>query len=147
MKRMISLVVALVVAPLQAADLKCPVSSCLKISSPFMQGDPNSFGFVRGHHGIDLPISVGTPVHASAKGIVLQVGKGGKYGTAIYIKHLDSLETIYGHLSNVRVIEGQSVGQGEVIGLSGNTGLSTGPHLHFGVYKESIAVDPIKYME
>jgi murein DD-endopeptidase MepM/ murein hydrolase activator NlpD len=138
----------LVVAPLHAAEIRCPVTDRLAMSAQFMQGkESNKIDFVRSHDGIDLPIKSGTDVHAAAKGKVSQVGERGRYGTAISIMHLNSLDTFYGHLSSIRVKEGQSVEQGEVIGVSGNTGLSSGPHLHFGLYKDGNAVDPLDYMK
>ncbi len=91
--------------------------------------------FGRGHTGTDFMADVGTPVYASASGKVVKVSTGwsGGYGNQIVIDHGGGRATRYAHLSKINVDIGQNVGKGEVIGLSGNTGRSTGPHLHFEV--------------
>jgi murein DD-endopeptidase MepM/ murein hydrolase activator NlpD len=91
---------------------------------------------LHGHNGVDLASSIGTPVKASAKGTVISAkssGYNGGYGEMIIISHAGNIQTVYGHLSAVNVSVGQVVSQGEVIGAVGNTGKSTGPHLHFEV--------------
>ena len=89
------------------------------------------------HNGMDYGIPVGTPLSAAAGGKVFAVGNNGKYqyGKYIVIKHNDNFFTLYAHLSRQSVSVGDSVEQGELIGYSGNTGYSTGAHLHFGVYQ------------
>ena len=91
----------------------------------------------RFHNGIDYGMPVGTPILAAASGRVFAVGNNGRYqyGRYIVIKHTDNFFTLYGHLSRESVIVGQLVNQGDIIGHSGNTGFSTGPHLHLGVYQ------------
>lgn len=87
-----------------------------------------------GHHtGIDFPVATGTPVHAAADGTVVTVSSSGSYGNQIVIRHGSKLYTQYAHLSQVSVSRGDTVTAGQEIGLSGNTGNSTGPHLHFEV--------------
>lgn len=92
------------------------------------------------HNGIDLRASIGTPVKSAASGIVTGVGDTGlvpkclSYGRWVLVKHDNGLSTIYAHLSLASVKVGQRVSSGETIAYSGNTGASTGPHLHFGVY-------------
>lgn len=91
---------------------------------------------IHGWNGIDIGASLGTPVTASASGeVIIARGSGwnGGYGRYVVIKHGNGTQTLYGHLSNVSVIEGMSVVKGQVIGQVGNTGRSTGPHLHFEV--------------
>lgn len=94
----------------------------------------------KGHTGIDFGTPVGTPIKAAASGIVTGVGNTDlvrtcySYGKWIFIKHPNGLSTLYAHLSNQLVRDGQTVTAGQTIGYSGNTGYSTGPHLHFGVY-------------
>jgi murein DD-endopeptidase MepM/ murein hydrolase activator NlpD len=94
----------------------------------------------RGHTGIDLRASIGTPVKSAGEGVISGVGNTDivrgcySYGKWILIKHPNGLSTLYGHLSLQSVSVGQAVSSGDVIGYSGNTGYSTGPHLHFGVY-------------
>lgn len=89
------------------------------------------------HNGRDYGMPVGTPVVAAASGRVFAVGNNGRYqyGKYIVVKHDDNFFTLYAHLSRQSVSVGDSVTQGEIIGYSGNTGYSTGAHLHFGVYQ------------
>jgi len=89
------------------------------------------------HNGNDYGMPIGTPIMAAANGRVFAVGDNGRlqYGKYIVVKHDDNFFTLYAHLSRQSVSVGASVTQGEIIGYSGNTGYSTGPHLHFGVYQ------------
>lgn len=92
-----------------------------------------------GHNGIDLAASIGTPVKAAASGVITNVintnaAQKCGYGKWIVVKHSNGLSTLYAHLSLTTASVGSSVTAGEVIGYSGNTGFTTGPHLHFGVY-------------
>ena len=114
------------------------------ISSWFgVRGDPFT-GVRRFHAGIDIVVNLGTPVKASADGVVADAGYNANYGNYIILTHGDGYQTLYGHLSAFSIKRGQSVSQGQVIGKSGSSGYSTGPHLHFGVYKKGVAVDPLK---
>jgi len=94
----------------------------------------------KGHNGIDLRASIGTTIYAAENGIVKDIGDtdtvcpGGSYGKWIVIEHPNNLSTLYAHLSRIRVSAGQTIQRGDIIGLSGNTGYTTGPHLHFTVY-------------
>ena len=85
----------------------------------------------RGHHGVDIGLRTGEPVHAAFSGTVRVAGRMGGYGNCIVVRHANGLETLYGHLSKINVKPQQAVAAGEVIGLGGSTGNSTGPHLHF----------------
>ena len=97
----------------------------------------------QGHNGVDFRASVATPVKSSLSGIVQASGNTDQfpgcysYGKWILVRHGNGLSTLYAHLSHITVNEGQQVSTGETIGLSGNTGYSTGPHLHFTVYESS----------
>jgi murein DD-endopeptidase MepM/ murein hydrolase activator NlpD len=92
------------------------------------------------HNGVDFRAGIGTPVKTALSGVVWGTGNTDiargcySYGKWILIKHANGLTTIYGHLSQIKVVAGDKVITGDVIGYSGNTGYSTGPHLHFGVY-------------
>ncbi len=97
------------------------------------------------HEGIDVVADYGTPVYATGDGTISYVGQRGGYGTAIEIEHGFGYSTVYGHLSKPLVVEGQKVKRGQVIALSGNSGLSTGPHLHYEVIKNGVHVDPTAY--
>ena len=94
------------------------------------------------HNGYDLGVPTGTAVMASSGGKVTLAGWQGGYGYVIFIDHPDGRQTRYGHLSRLLVKAGQTVYQGQRIALSGNTGNSTGPHLHFEVRKNGVAVSP-----
>ncbi len=91
---------------------------------------------IHGYNGVDLGASVGAPVRAAAGGTVMlsrSGGYNGGYGNYIVIKHPNGSQTLYAHLSSNAVAAGQVVTQGQTIGAVGNTGRSTGPHLHFEV--------------
>jgi len=98
------------------------------------------------HKGIDFGGSVGDPVFATASGTVEQAGYDSAMGNYIYIDHGNGLETVYMHLSKLYVKEGQNVKKGEKIGALGNTGRSTGPHLHYEVHKNGKAINPRPYV-
>ncbi len=98
------------------------------------------------HEGIDLRAVVGTRVYASKSGRVIFAGRKGGYGKLVGIEHEDNFTTWYGHLSRIRVKVGQIVSRGKVIGLSGNTGVSTGPHLHFEIRYKGRSEKPTKYI-
>lgn len=85
----------------------------------------------RGHHGVDIALQTGDPVHAAFGGTVRIASRMGGYGNCVVVRHANGLETLYGHLSKINVKKGQQVAAGEVVGLGGSTGNSTGPHLHF----------------
>lgn len=85
----------------------------------------------RGHHGVDIALNTGDPVHAAFGGIVRVATRMGGYGNCVVVRHPNGLETLYGHLSKINVQPHQQVEAGQIIGLGGNTGNSTGPHLHF----------------
>jgi murein DD-endopeptidase MepM/ murein hydrolase activator NlpD len=99
-------------------------------------------GFTRMHKGIDIGAPRGTPVYAVADARVASAGWSGGYGNFIRLSHSPSLATGYGHLSRILVQPGQVVQRGETIGLVGSTGLATGPHLHWEVWKNGVAVNP-----
>lgn len=98
------------------------------------------------HTGVDIGVKTGTPVHAARAGTVLSASYQGAYGNSITIRGTDGLLYRYGHLSAFAVHKGDTVGRGQVIGRSGNTGNSTGPHLHFEVSKGGTAINPEKYL-
>lgn len=85
----------------------------------------------RGHHGVDIRLNTGDPVRSAFGGVVRIASRMGGYGNCIVIRHPNGLETLYGHLSKINVQPNQAVAAGDVIGLGGSTGNSTGPHLHF----------------
>ena len=102
--------------------------------------------FTRMHTGIDFGSPYGTPIHAVANGRVVSAGYGGGYGNRIIIDHGGGIMTLYGHCSRLMVNDGQSIRQGQVIGAVGSSGLATGPHLHFEVWRNGARVNPIGYL-
>ena len=98
------------------------------------------------HKGQDWAVPTGTPVVASCGGTVAKAGWASGYGYVVYINHEDGRQTRYGHLSKVLVKPGQSVKQGERIALSGSTGISSGPHLHFEMLINGVQVNPIPHL-
>ncbi|HUP87056.1 MAG TPA: peptidoglycan DD-metalloendopeptidase family protein [Acidimicrobiales bacterium] len=104
------------------------------------------FETVRMHTGVDFSASTGTPVKASEAGSVAVAAVRGGYGNAVILDHDNGLATLYGHLSRFAVDEGATVARGQVIGYSGSSGFSTGPHLHFEVRVNGNPVDPVRYL-
>ncbi|MBC7644696.1 MAG: M23 family metallopeptidase, partial [Thermoleophilia bacterium] len=104
---------------------------------------PRGTGF---HYGIDLASPVGTVVNAAAGGIIGYAGTMSGYGNIVIVQHPGGSSTRYAHLSRIDVVVGQTVTQSMQIALSGNTGHSTGPHLHFEVRIDDVAQDPMAYL-
>jgi len=98
------------------------------------------------HPGIDFRGAKGDPVHVTADGEVAFTGRKGGYGNCIIIQHKNDFQTLYGHLSQIDVKEGQSVKTGDVIGKVGSTGRSTGAHLHYEVRKNGKPINPVKFL-
>lgn len=100
----------------------------------------------RQHNGVDLATARGTPVYATADGMVEMAKYWGSYGNYVQIGHGGDLETRYAHLSSYTVRDGQQVRKGDLIGYVGSTGRSTGPHLHYEVRVSGEPVNPVPYM-
>lgn len=100
----------------------------------------------RFHHGLDLTAATGTPVYATGDGVVTNASMRGGYGNVIFVHHGYGFETRYAHLSRFKVLEGQKVKRGEVIGYVGNTGTSTTAHLHYEVLYKGEWINPIHFM-
>lgn len=100
----------------------------------------------RFHDGTDIAAPKGTPVNASADGTVTYTGYMGAYGNTVIINHGGGVTTQYSHLSDIQAVQGMTVRQGQVVGKVGNTGWSTGPHLHFTVKKDGQPVNPNQYV-
>jgi murein DD-endopeptidase MepM/ murein hydrolase activator NlpD len=98
------------------------------------------------HEGLDISNRIGTPVIASADGIVSATGKDFSYGIVVVISHGFGITTRYNHLSKVLVSAGQRVKRGDIIAEVGTTGKSTGPHLHYEVRMNGIPVNPARYI-
>ncbi len=99
------------------------------------------------HTGLDITAAYGTPVHASAPGVVVFAGRdSGGYGSTVVVDHGHNVKTLYGHLSAIYVREGQRIARAMAIGAVGNTGRSTGVHLHYEVRVGNVPVDPMMYV-
>ncbi len=116
-----------------------------RVSSPFGRRKAPTAGASTYHKGIDWAIPTGTKVVASCGGTVTKAGWGSGYGYVVYIKHENGMETRYAHLSKVLCKAGDKVRQGQQIAKTGNTGVSTGPHIHFEILKNGTAVNPNNY--
>jgi murein DD-endopeptidase MepM/ murein hydrolase activator NlpD len=99
--------------------------------------------FARLHKGVDFGAPRGTPIVAAADGVVAAAGWAGGYGRQVRLAHEGGLSTSYSHMSAILAEPGRAVRRGEVIGFVGSSGLSTGPHLHYEVYRGGVAVDPL----
>ena len=125
------------------------VRSFLKLLKPVQNAlvsSPYGFRWGRPHQGIDLAAPVGTPIQASEKGRVVYSGWKQGYGNFVAVDHGHGMETHYAHCSKVLVHVGQEVRKGQMIAKVGNTGNSTGPHLHFEVVANGIHRNPIKFL-
>jgi murein DD-endopeptidase MepM/ murein hydrolase activator NlpD len=129
--------------PLRKTFLRSPLKFS-RISSRFSRArfHPILKRF-RPHLGVDYAAPAGTPVRAAADGVVIQAGWHGGYGKVVKVRHARGLQTLYGHLSRIRVARGQRVEQGEVIGNVGTTGLSTAPHLDYRTLRDGVFVNPL----
>ncbi len=128
-----------------AVPSRTPLDS-YRTSSNFGLRTHPVLGGLRGHKGIDMAAPTGTPIYATADGLVGKAEWFSSYGNFISIGHGGELETRYGHLSRMAVTAGQRVRKGDLIGYVGSTGRSTGAHLHYEVRVAGMAVDPTPYM-
>ena len=117
-----------------------------RLTSGFGMRTHPVLGGRRSHKGIDLAAPTGTPIYATADGIVERAERFSSYGLFIEIEHGAELETRYAHMSRLAVSAGQRVKKGDLIGYVGSTGRSTGPHLHYEVRISGVAVNPIPFM-
>ena len=124
---------------------RAPLQGFAMTSDFGMRVHPVSGG-LRAHKGIDLAAPVGTPVYATADGIISRASWFSSYGLYVSIEHGGELQTRYAHMSRLNVAEGQRVKKGDIVGFVGTTGRSTGPHLHYEVRVKGEAVNPVPYM-
>lgn len=131
--------------PTVSIPSRMPLMGSVLTSSFGMRTHP-VLGGMRRHSGIDLAAPTGTPVYATADGVVSRADWYSSYGLYISLEHGASLQTRYAHLSRLAVAAGDTVKKGDLIGYVGSTGRSTGPHLHYEVRVDGVAVNPIPYM-
>ena len=117
------------------------------ISSPFGMREHPTSGAENFHTGIDLAISLRNPVRATADGIVSFSGRNGGSGNLVVLEHGHGYTTLYAHNSSLAVKIGQKVKRGDIISYSGSTGNSTGPHVHYEIWKDGKPVNPINYLK
>lgn len=123
-----------------------PVSG-YRLTSAFGMRKHPVLGVVRMHNGIDMSCAIGTPIYATRAGTVTRTAyQAGGAGNYVSINHLDGFSSIYMHMTHYVVSAGQTVSQGQLIGYVGNTGISTGPHLHFGISYAGTYVNPLAYI-
>jgi murein DD-endopeptidase MepM/ murein hydrolase activator NlpD len=119
-----------------------PVRGSYRLTSGFgYRADPFT-GVKQHHNGLDMAAPLGTPVRSTMSGRVVTTAWSNIYGNYIIINHGNGYQTLYGHLSKIQVQKDQAVNQGTQIGLVGSTGYSTGPHLHFTVYRNGKLINP-----
>ncbi len=124
-----------------------PVRAAFRFTSGFgVRSDPVN-GRARMHAGVDFASAIGTPIYTTADGVVTYAGWQSGYGRVVKVQHGFGFETVYGHLSKIRVSKGDRVAQGDRIGDMGNSGRVTGVHLHYEIRRGGVPVNPLKYIE
>ena len=116
-----------------------------RITSKFGNRNHPILKSVKFHRGVDIAVSLGTPVYAGIRGIVTFAGKRGNYGNLVEIEGSDGIKVRYAHLSKIDVVAGQRVSDGEKVAETGNTGMSTGPHLHYEIIVDDSPVNPLNF--
>jgi murein DD-endopeptidase MepM/ murein hydrolase activator NlpD len=130
------------------------IPAIMPISVKDLKGVPSGYGYrthpiykiVKMHTGMDFSAAIGTPIYATGDGVVETAdGEASGYGNHVVINHGFGYETLYGHMSKILVTVGQEVKRGEVIGLVGSTGTSSGPHCHYEVIRNGNKINPVSY--
>ncbi|MBC7908308.1 MAG: peptidoglycan DD-metalloendopeptidase family protein [Rhodospirillaceae bacterium] len=133
-------------AAMQRLPLAIPIHGEFELNSGFgTRSDPLNHRSAI-HEGLDFGAPIGTPVYATGEGVVTYAEPWDRYGNTVEIDHGNGITTRYAHMSRIKVKEGQKVNRSTVIGLVGNTGRSTGSHLHYEVRLSDVAKDPIKFI-
>ena len=117
------------------------------VTDTYRQRNNPVLGTEEDHEGIDIAVPENTEVKAVADGVVTAVGVSDTYGNYIKYETYNNYTVLYAHLNEITIYEGDEIKQGDTIALSGNTGLSTGPHLHYGLWYDDVMIDPIEYVE
>jgi murein DD-endopeptidase MepM/ murein hydrolase activator NlpD len=130
------------------------IPSIMPISAKELKGTPSGYGYrthpiykiVKMHTGMDFNAAIGTPIYATGDGVVDRAdADAAGYGSHVVINHGFGYQTLYGHMSKMLVKPGQVVKRGEIIGLVGNSGISSGPHVHYEVIRNGEKVNPVNY--
>lgn len=122
-----------------------PTNNTRLVTSPYGERWCPFHGY-ESHNGADIGAARGSAVLAAKSGRVIQAGWNGGYGISVMIAHDDGITTLYGHMDGCSVSVGQTVSQGETIGICGSTGNSTGAHIHYTMYKNGSTIDPLPYL-
>lgn len=122
-----------------------PTNNTRLVTSPYGERWCPFHGY-ESHNGADIGAARGSAVLAAKSGRVIQAGWNGGYGISVMIAHDDGITTLYGHMDGCSVSVGQTVSQGETIGICGSTGNSTGAHIHYTMYKNGGTIDPLPYL-
>ncbi len=122
-----------------------PVPSCTYLTSRFGLRVHPIYGTTKSHTGVDIGAASGATIVAADGGTVVMAGVNSGYGNCVMIDHGNGYKTLYGHMSSIAVSNGQTVSQGETIGYVGSTGVSTGPHCHYEVWKDGSRIDPEQF--
>ena len=117
-----------------------------KITSKFGNRTHPVLKSVKFHRGVDIAVSIGTPVYSGIKGRVTFAGRKGNYGNLVEIEGNDGIKVRYAHLNSIDVVTGQKVSDGEKVAETGNTGMSTGPHLHYEIIIDENPVNPLDFV-
>lgn len=131
--------------PIVAVPSRMPVEHA-RLSSGYGTRIHPVLGQRMGHKGIDLAAPTGTPIYATADGVVSRAGAFSTYGNFVSIEHGGKIQTRYAHMSRIAVAAGAKIKKGDIIGYVGSTGRSTGPHLHYEVRIDGQSVNPVPYM-
>jgi len=123
-----------------------PMKGSLDISSRFGMRMHPILGRRVFHNGLDIRMNVGTKVYSSADGRIIYAGEREGYGNMVVVQHKNNYITVYAHLNDILKDTGTTVKKGELIGLSGETGSVTGPHLHYEIRKNNVPLNPLKFM-
>ncbi|NCG20429.1 MAG: peptidoglycan DD-metalloendopeptidase family protein [Rhodobacterales bacterium] len=137
-------VVTATLALASALELQMPIQNA-RVTSKFGHRIHPTLKTKKFHNGVDLAAPIGTPISSAQKGTVSVVGEDKRSGKYVVIEHGNGLRTSYCHLSETKVLRGQQVSRGELVALSGNTGRSTGPHLHWTLKIAGKAMDPLRF--
>jgi murein DD-endopeptidase MepM/ murein hydrolase activator NlpD len=130
------------------------IPSIMPISANDLKGTPSGYGYrthpiykiIKMHTGMDFNAAIGTPIYATGDGVVDRAdAEAAGYGSHVVINHGFGYQTLYGHMSKMLVKPGQVVKRGEIIGLVGNSGISSGPHVHYEVIRNGEKVNPVNY--
>ncbi len=124
--------------------LTAPTLWPLPIPGYVTRGMAGPSAYTDAHPGLDVAAPIGTAIRAAGGGVVVEVKEDAEYGISVRLAHLDGYESLYAHASKVLVEEGDRIPRGKLIALSGNTGRSTAPHLHFEVRRAGKALDPLQ---